>query len=142
MIVSIPAGNSAGQGGGIFNYHQQGALAARESTNMLEGNIQLLNILLASNTFANCERSAQTNSIVSLWGNLDSGTSCELNTLLGDQVAIGPLLGPLQDNGGFTQTQALPAGSPAIDAGQKDGCPVEDQRGVTALRALTGSTSP
>jgi len=30
---------------------------------------------------------------------------------------IDPLLGPLQDNGGSTQTQALLSGSPALDAG-------------------------
>ena len=128
---STISGNSAGQGGGIFNYHQQGALAAGEATSMLEGNIHLLNTLLAGNTFANCGRSAQTSPIHSLGGNLDSGTSCEFNTLLGDQMATDPLLGALQDNGGFTQTQALAAGSPAIDAGEIDGCPATDQRGVT-----------
>ncbi len=42
-----------------------------------------------------------------------------------------PLLGPLQDNGGFTQTMALGAGSPAIDAGDNTSCPLTDQRGVT-----------
>ncbi|MCA9234116.1 MAG: hypothetical protein KDA44_01500, partial [Planctomycetales bacterium] len=35
----------------------------------------------------------------------------------GDQTAVDPLLGPLQDNGGSTKTHALLAGSPAIDAG-------------------------
>jgi hypothetical protein len=44
-----------------------------------------------------------------------------------------PLLGPLQDNGGPTQTMALQPGSPAIDlvptlAAQ---CPATDQRGVS-----------
>jgi predicted outer membrane repeat protein len=42
-----------------------------------------------------------------------------------------PLLGPLQDNGGFTQTMALGSGSPAIDAGNDASCPAEDQRGFT-----------
>jgi uncharacterized protein YcfL len=42
-----------------------------------------------------------------------------------------PLLGPLQDNGGFTQTMALGAGSPAIDAADDTNCPATDQRGVT-----------
>ncbi len=42
-----------------------------------------------------------------------------------------PLLGPLQDNGGFTQTMTLDAGSPAIDAGDDANCPATDQRGVT-----------
>ena len=42
-----------------------------------------------------------------------------------------PLLGPLQDNGGFTQTMALEAGSPAINGGDNANCPTTDQRGIT-----------
>jgi len=42
-----------------------------------------------------------------------------------------PLLGSLQNNGGFTQTLALLPGSPAIDAGNDTFCPATDQRGVT-----------
>ncbi len=38
-----------------------------------------------------------------------------------------PMLGPLQDNGGATQTMAPAAGSPAIGMGT--GCPPTDQRG-------------
>jgi predicted outer membrane repeat protein/parallel beta-helix repeat protein len=44
---------------------------------------------------------------------------------------VDPLLGPLQDNGGFTQTMALGASSPAIDSGDDTNCPATDQRGVT-----------
>jgi CSLREA domain-containing protein len=39
-----------------------------------------------------------------------------------------PLLGPLQNNGGSTQTHALLPGSPAIDAGAATGAPARDQR--------------
>jgi hypothetical protein len=42
---------------------------------------------------------------------------------------IDPLLGPLQDNGGPTQTMALQEGSLAIDNGDPDGAPALDQRG-------------
>lgn len=41
---------------------------------------------------------------------------------------VNPLLGPLADNGGPTQTMALLAGSPAINTGS--GCPTLDQRGA------------
>lgn len=41
-----------------------------------------------------------------------------------------PLLGPLADNGGPTETRALLAGSPAINAGNAAACPATDQRGV------------
>lgn len=42
-----------------------------------------------------------------------------------------PLLEPLADNGGATLTRALPANSPAINAGVATGCPATDQRGIT-----------
>ena len=45
-----------------------------------------------------------------------------------DVIAADPLLEALADNGGPTATMALPAGSPAIDAG--DSCPATDQRGL------------
>jgi uncharacterized repeat protein (TIGR01451 family)/CSLREA domain-containing protein len=52
-------------------------------------------------------------------------------------VGKDPLLGPLQNNGGSTQTRALQTGSPAIDAGAPAGCtgaggaPIAiDQRGA------------
>ena len=48
-----------------------------------------------------------------------SGVSVKLD---GNVVGQDPLLGPLQDNGGPTQTQALLADSPAIDAGDPSGC--------------------
>ena len=68
--------------------------------------------------------------IVSAGHNIDSGTSCGF-TAAGDLASHAPLLGPLADNGGPTQTQALLAGSPAIDAGDPGGCPPADQRGIT-----------
>jgi hypothetical protein len=49
---------------------------------------------------------------------------------------IDPLLGPLQDNGGPTQTHALLSGSPAIDAGNNSLIPagtVTDQRGFRRI---------
>jgi hypothetical protein len=43
---------------------------------------------------------------------------------------IDPLVGPLQDNGGPTQTMALLAGSPALNAGDPAQLGTPDQRGV------------
>jgi hypothetical protein len=60
-----------------------------------------------------------------------------------EETPIDPMLGPLADNGGPTQTHALLPGSPAIDAGNPDepgttegSCEVTDQRGV--YRPLDG----
>ena len=47
-----------------------------------------------------------------------------------------PMLGPLQSNGGMTQTHRLKSGSPAIDAGTVlENEPVYDQRGSPNLRS-------
>jgi len=53
---------------------------------------------------------------------------------------IDPLLGPLADNGGPTQTHALMAGSPAIDAGDPGFTPPPDfdQRGDPFARVFGG----
>ncbi len=65
----------------------------------------------------------------------------------GNIVGQDPLLGPLQNNGGSTQTRALLPGSPAIDAGFPAGCtgaggsPItNDQRG--APRPAFGDPDP
>ncbi len=63
--------------------------------------------------------------------NLDAGSSCAFNGAT-DLRNTNPQLGPLASNGGPTQTRALLAGSPAIDAGGT--CPAADagldQRGL------------
>jgi len=46
-------------------------------------------------------------------------------------ITEDPELGPLADNGGLTQTHALPAGSSAIDKGTSAGAPSTDQRGIS-----------
>lgn len=53
--------------------------------------------------------------------NLSSDGTCNFNGP-GDLNNIDPNLGPLQNNGGPTQTRALLTGSPAIDAGNPNGC--------------------
>ena len=53
--------------------------------------------------------------------NPSSDGSCE-SYEPGDLHNVNPLLGPLQNNGGPTQTNALLTGSPAIDAGNPAGC--------------------
>jgi hypothetical protein len=63
---------------------------------------------------------------------IESVTGCTINgTLTGLITGTAPLLGNLQNNGGNTSTQALLAGSPAIDAGNDAACPPTDQRGIS-----------
>jgi len=51
-------------------------------------------------------------------------------------LAVDPLLGPLAFNGGSTRTQALLAGSPAIDTGSNPNALATDQRGTTRPQGL------
>jgi hypothetical protein len=69
-------------------------------------------------------------SVTSGGHNIDSDGSCGLTDPT-DLPNTDPMLGPLQDNGGWTQTHALQLGSPAIDAIAPGACSVtRDQRGV------------
>ena len=45
-------------------------------------------------------------------------------------INADPLLGPLQDNDGFSPTLKPDVGSPAVNAGNAGNCPLTDQRGV------------
>lgn len=53
--------------------------------------------------------------------NLSSDNTCNFKSQ-GDLNGTNPNLGPLQKNGGPTQTMALLSGSPALDAGNPGGC--------------------
>lgn len=52
---------------------------------------------------------------------MSSDGTCSLHNS-GDRNNTDPMLGPLQNNGGPTLTQALLDGSPAIDSGNPSGC--------------------
>ena len=53
-----------------------------------------------------------------------------------DAIFADALLAAIADNGGRTQTMALLAGSPAIDAGTATGAPATDQRGMSRNGAV------
>ena len=58
-------------------------------------------------------------------------TNGVMNDIVGtDAALVDPLLGPLQDNGGPTETMLPSAGSPAIDAGANPESLTNDQRGT------------
>lgn len=96
------SGNSAGDGGGIFN---------------VKGSMVFVhNSIVANNAGENCHGTFN-----SIGYNLSSDNSCTFDDA-GDLNNTDPLLGPLQNNGGPTETMALLPGSPAIDAGNPRGC--------------------
>jgi hypothetical protein len=102
---STIAGNEAGvSGGGIYNASSPAAAT-------------LQNSILANNLgVGNCG-----GTMTSKGYNLSSDGTCNFSGA-GDLNNTNPLLGPLQNNGGPTQTMALASGSPAIDAGNPSGC--------------------
>ncbi|MCR9200192.1 MAG: pectinesterase family protein [Planctomycetaceae bacterium] len=117
------------------------------------GAVLLLNTLVAGNTAANSNTdsyepsnlSSPLNSIFSLGNNLsDDAADGTILSAVGDIVGQDPSLGPLQNNGGFTETHALLAGSPALDAGAPNADnpapnlipPTHDQRGFNRVGQL------
>lgn len=87
----------------------------------------MFNTIIADNPGGNC--SGNQRSVVPEYS-LDSDKTCSLGGP-GDLPGVAPLLGPLANNGGPTDTHALLAGSPALDAGGSTSCQATDQRGVT-----------
>lgn len=78
--------------------------------------VVLQNSIVSNNSGSNC-----SGPMTSRGYNLSSDASCNFQSA-GDLNNHDPLLGPLQNNGGPTQTMALLPGSPAIDAGNPAGC--------------------
>ena len=121
---STISGNTAdGSGGGIDN---------------ADGSFTLRNTIMAENTAATSPIGGGSSN--DCHGNIDSddfnliGTTdgcnalTQANDLTGtDAAPVDPLLLPLGDYGGLSQTLPLDAGSPAIDSGGV--CPLYDQRG-------------
>ena len=114
----------------IFNTTITGNHSQNDSAVMVNGGtISFKNSIIALNyrgtTIDDCR--APNGSFVSQGYNLRSDADC--GTAATDILSTTPVLGPLQDNGGYTPTIALLSGSPAIDAGTNTGCPSTDQRG-------------
>ena len=126
VVDSTIAGNSAPSG--------EGALLAEgpvilESVTVANnpGTVSLRGTILMSNSVVN-NSSCAAGSVTSLGGNVEKGDTCGFGHPT-DRRSTDPLLGPLADNGGPTETLALAPGSPAI--GLASGCSVTDQRGAS-----------
>jgi hypothetical protein len=110
-----------GYGGGIFD--PSGALQMHDT------------ILAGNNADSGPDLSGGVTSLgYNLFGNTTGGSGYASSDLLN----VNPDLGLLQNNGGPTQTMALLAGSPAIDAGDNAGAPAYDQRGPGFARIVNG----
>jgi len=108
--------NGTGNGGGLF---QSGAATVTISNTILSGNSD------PSGEAPDCSGTLSSGGA----NILQSTNGCTFAPGAGDLTGVDPLLGPLSDNGGPTQTHALLAGSPAINAGGPT-CTATDQRGL------------
>lgn len=124
IVNSTISGNSATNGGAICN-----DAAPLEIAN---------NILNAGDVGENIFNNGGT--ITSLGYNLSSDNGGGYLNGPGDQTNTDPILGPLQDNGGPTQTHRPYPQSPAIDAGDPSFTPPPfwDQRGTGFDRVVNG----
>lgn len=83
--------------------------------------VELSNTIIADNPIGDCLFTAPVTTLTG--ANLDSDGSCT-----GFSLTANPLLDPLANNGGPTDTHALQPASPAMDAALGS-CPASDQRG-------------
>ena len=100
--------------GGTTTTNAGGILAASTTTVSVQNSIVASNTVGSGSTFSNCSGAAQ---ITSLGHNLESGSDCGF-AATGDLQNIDPLFltGGVSDTGGNTDTVALSANSPAVDA--------------------------
>ena len=120
LTNSTLSGNSSLQGGGIFNV----------------STLTINNTIVAHSTGGDI---FSTHTISSSNNLIQDGSGGLTGTITGD-----PLLGPLQNNGGPTQTMAPLPGSPAIDAGNNRLIPpgvTTDQRGTGFPRIVNGTVN-
>ena len=124
VTVIFSNNTSPSSGGGIYNYDY--------------ATLNYSNTIVANSTGGGCYNAGiigiNSNNLVE--DNAPSPNNCGTPFLISD-----PNLGSLASNGGFTQTMALLAGSPAIDAGNDVICaaaPVSnlDQRGIARPQGL------
>jgi CSLREA domain-containing protein len=113
------AGNNAGSGGAIFHDSAAG------------GTVSLWNSIVARSGASGdaCAGTVIDPGSSNVTGNLSDDASCGFAPGQG-VMSTDPLLAPIANNGGPTDTRALREGSPAIDAGNAQLCGVTstDQR--------------
>jgi CSLREA domain-containing protein len=143
LTNSTISGNSANSGGGIYNVLRDTRVFSSTIANNQAGGgvlsvgfgatVAFQNTILAGNLPYDCSGSA----FFSGGNNLMGTQSCTVNG--GGVTVADPMLGPLQNNGGPTQTHTPLSGSPAIDGGNPSGCRDQfDQFGALLLRDQRG----
>jgi LPXTG-site transpeptidase (sortase) family protein len=154
--VTISSNSAASDGGGIWNSVDSNPILTHVT---ISGN----NAVVGGGLFSEDDPATPTLSNTILAGNtavfgpdcygemvsgnynlVGNPTACDFVIQANDQIGADPMLGPLADNGGETQTRALLIGSPAIDAIPfgVNGCGItvtSDQRGEDRPNPAGGS---
>jgi hypothetical protein len=124
---------SSGPQTGSQLYSGQAGMATGQAT------IEIFDTIIAGNGNSPNLFADVGGSFISDGHNLSSDAGSGFLTSPGDLTNTDPLLGPLQDNGGPTQTMALLPGSPAVAAGDPTNAPAYDQRGPGFPRIVDGT---
>lgn len=141
--VTIVNNTASFAGGGIYN---------AQYSNPVLTNVTIVNNTAGDSCGGICNNGASMTSLSNaiLWGNtpdqignISTGSAiATFSDIQGGYAGTGninadPLLGLLANNGGFTQTMALPKESPAVDSGDPDNCLTSDQR--NGVRPVDGN---
>ena len=118
VYFSTVSGNEAPSGGSVYNGRGLLALHSTIVANAVSG--------------VNC-----TGEIYNSGHNLDSGSSCGWSSSKGSMSDTDPLLRPLANYAGPTDTMLPNYFSPVIDAGNPADCPTTDQRLITRPFGVT-----
>lgn len=131
------SGNDAWRGGGIYSNQSTSIVNSTIAYNTADHqggglygdkDVEISNSILAHNTASSTADNARGN-ITSLGFNIDNDGSAELGHTT-DLSNVDPVLGALQNNGGYVATHALQAGSVAINAGGSSGLSPSDATGA------------
>jgi len=136
--TDAPGGGAGLNAFGPGNYAFNNTILANNIVSSGEGGERLANCGCSGGS-ADCS----PGTMVSQGYNLEDGDTCDLG-LTGDLLNTDPLLQPLADNGGLTETHLIPHtyvlggvdNSPAVDAGDNTTCPNNDQR--SSIRPADG----
>ena len=138
LVNTTVSGNTGFQGGGV--YAKLGGISLKNSTVFnnngvgimsTAGSLSAVNSIIANNSAYGQIMDCYAGDFYGPTG-FPAGTDTISSSDCGGATVADPLLGPLADNGGPTQTHALLPGSPAIDNGTATGATVADQRGIAA----------
>ncbi len=144
--VTVSGNTATNQGGGIYAgrdasllnvtiaNNEAGSSGAGIYIHASAGSITIRNTLLSGNELTNGTSANVSGAVTSLGNNLDSDGTAALNQS-SDLSGVDPLLQPLANNGGLTQTHAISSNSVAVDAGSTAAAPTLDQRGFARDQA-------